>query len=90
MTRKRRSKMIIPGGTTLCPQCEGVGCAMCGGKGYYDAHLDKQTPVKSPKPTRSCNNCGAMAWWWREPRVILGSYSPGGWLCGICHPDPKQ
>lgn len=21
-------------------------------------------------------------------RVILGAYSPGGWLCGWCHPKP--
>lgn len=88
MTRNRL-KVNVPAGTTLCPKCEGRGCMMCGGKGYYDAHVDRQTSMQPPLPTKPCHNCGSMDWWWREPRMIFDSYSPGEWLCGRCHPKPK-
>ena len=84
---RRKLKLNISAGTTLCPKCEGMGCSMCGGKGYYDAHVDKQTPMRPRKP---CGTCGSMEWWWREPRMIFESYSRGEWLCGRCHPNPNK
>ena len=84
---RRKLKLNIPAGTTLCPKCEGMGCDLCGGKGYYDAHVDRQTPVQPPRPTRPCGACGSMDWWWREPRMIFESYSRGEWLCGRCYPN---
>lgn len=86
---RKRLKLNIPADTTLCPQCDGKGCLMCGGKGYYDAHLARQAPNPPPKPIRACGACGETVWWWREPRMILESYSPGEWLCAKCHPKPK-
>ena len=40
--RKKKIKLNIPAGTTLCPKCEGIGCKMCGGKGYYDPYKEDQ------------------------------------------------
>ena len=34
--------------------------------------------------------CGSTDWWYREPRMILGQFSPGGWLCAREHPNPNQ
>jgi hypothetical protein len=33
----------------------------------------------APKPSRSCSSCSSDAWWER---------ATGGWVCGVCHPDP--
>ena len=52
---RRKLKLNIPAGTTLCPKCEGIGCSMCGGKGYYDAHVDRQTSEGKESPT--CHGC---------------------------------
>ncbi len=91
MVRRKGLKVNVPAGTTLCPNCEGTGCTMCGGKGYYDAHKDKQTPVMPRRPAGACPACRSTAWWYREPRMLFGViYSPGEWLCGVCHPDPNK
>lgn len=43
------------------------------------------TEIK-PKPTRPCYNCGSTDYWWRE----ASQWGRGDWLCGCCHPRPKE
>lgn len=44
-------------------------------------------PLTTTPPGKPCFICGSIEWWWREPSPLGG---PGGWLCSICHPDPKR
>lgn len=90
MPKGKRLKLNIPTGRTLCPKCDGIGCKVCGGKGYYDAHVDSQSLAPPPRPIRVCGTCGSVDWWWREPCRIFDIYSPGAWLCGRCHPKPNR
>jgi hypothetical protein len=43
-----------------------------------------------PKPKRPCGYCGSSEWWWREPVTLYGKYSPGDWVCVMCHPSPDN
>lgn len=44
---------------------------------------------RNPEPAGPCHACGARDWWYRLPRVIYNTIpSPGGWVCGRCHPMP--
>ncbi len=43
------------------------------------------SPTPSPRAPRDrCSVCGSLVWWERLPE------HGGGWVCGICHPDPRQ
>lgn len=56
-------------------------------------NMEKNTKSKKAKPAMPevpCGCCGSTAWWYREPRMILGNISPGGWICGRCHPEPSR
>lgn len=37
-------------------------------------------PVNTTKPDKPCWICKKDKWWQR---------ADGGWVCGVCHPDPK-
>ena len=44
---------------------------------------------RNPEPSGPCHVCGARDWWYRLPRLIYNTIpSPGGWVCGRCHPMP--
>ena len=55
------------------------------------AKIALQTEENPPYWTKMpCWVCKTKNWWWRKPRMIFGVfYSPGGWVCGTCHPDPN-
>lgn len=38
-------------------------------------------PGGDTQPARACHNCGRQAWWQRPD---------GEWVCGVCHPDPRE
>jgi len=37
------------------------------------------------KPDRSCGNCGSKDWWFR-----VTNFKPDEWICGFCHPKPRD
>ena len=41
----------------------------------------EDTADNNEPPTALCYTCGSSEYWQR---------SDGGWLCGICHPNPKS
>jgi len=44
---------------------------------------DETEPAEEHAPARPCPNCKLAMWWQRPQR------KDGGWVCGVCHPDPE-
>jgi len=50
--------------------------------------LIRSKPAK-PKPMFPCATCGSNEWWWRQA-ILFDTPPVGEWLCGRCHPDPRE